>query len=265
MPHIEIEPGVSLFVQDVGAGPPVVLLPPWAHSHEVWDAQVRALAPTHRVVTIDPRGQGRSDRPFGDYSIARHAADAAEVLRLLGLQSPALVGASIGGFVALRLVADGTYPVSRLALVGSNGVKLVADSGFQHGLPAEVMAQFLAAEIADRPRYRYQAAESCLFDPDPATLRWLVADMMQTPSWAALGSMAALIEADQRAELPSVDIPVLLVHGESDQLFNIEASRWVASELKQAMLVTIPSCGHFPHVEAPTAVNDALLSFLQKA
>ncbi|GAA4548520.1 alpha/beta hydrolase [Pseudonocardia xishanensis] len=262
MTRIEVEPGVELHVQDVGSGPPVVLVPGWAQSHEVWDAQVRVLAPNHRVVAVDPRGQGRSDRPFGDYTIARHAADVAVVLRELDLRDAVMVGWSMGGFIALRATADNRDRIAKLALVGSNGTRLVSDDGFPHGLPADVVGQFLGGELTARPQYRRGATEQSLFAPDPATVQWLVADNMQTPSWAGAASMQGLVDADHRADLAALDLPVLLLHGKNDPLFPIDGSHWVAERLKDARVVEFDSCGHAPHIEATGQLNAALVEFV---
>lgn len=259
---IEVEPGVRLNVTQVGSGDPVVFLPGWAMSHATWDTQVRVLAATHRVVCIDLRGHGRSDKPYGDYSIDRHAADVRAVLTELDLRGVTLAGWSMGGSVAFRVAATLPERVTRLVLAGSNGVKFVADEEFPDGFPAAATATLLDGELHARPRYRREAMAAAMFKPDEATVDWLVADSMQTPSWAGAASIEGLLAADHRADMAAVTIPVLLVHGSDDTFWNVAGSRWVAERLATARLVELPACGHCPHIEAADAFNKELLRFL---
>src|SRR6478672_7357782 len=123
MPHVEVEPGVSVFAQDVGSGRPVVLIAGFGLSHEVWDREVRELAVSHRAVCVDLRGTGRSDRPIGGYSVARLAADVEVVLRELDLRDATIVGWSFGGQVAFHVAANAAERLAQLVLVCSNGVR----------------------------------------------------------------------------------------------------------------------------------------------
>jgi pimeloyl-ACP methyl ester carboxylesterase len=259
---IEVEPGVRLFVQQVGSGDPVVLIPGWAMSHATWDSQVRVLADTHRVVCIDLRGHGRSDKPYGDYSIDRHAADVAAVLAAVDLRGVTLVGWSMGGSVAFRVAATVPDRVIRLVLAGSNGVKYLADDAFPNGFPVEAATTLLDGELHARPRYRREAMTAAMFKPDDPTVDWLVADSMQTPSWAGAASIEGLLAADHRADMAAVTIPVLFLHGAEDAFWNVAGSRWVAERLSNARLVELPACGHCPHIEAADIFNQELERFL---
>src|ERR1700730_10956863 len=104
--NIEADSGVSLFVQDIGEGRPVVLLPGLFMSHTVWDAQVCELMAHARTVCIDLRGHGQSSKPASGYDIARHISDVAAVLDDLDLMDVVLVGWSFGGGVAFGLVGQ---------------------------------------------------------------------------------------------------------------------------------------------------------------
>ena len=259
---IEVEPGVRLFVQEVGSGQPVVLIPGWAMSHATWDTQVRVLAATHRVVCIDLRGHGCSDKPYDGYSIDRHATDVIAVLDQLGLGPVTLVGWSMGGSVAFSVAARAPERVARLVLAGSNGVRFLADDEFPDGFPAAGAATLIGGELNARPRYRREAMTAALFKPDEPVVDWLVADSLQTPSWAGAASLEGLLAADHRADLARVTMPVLFLHGADDAFWNVAGSRWVAQRLTDARLVELPACGHCPHIEAADAFNEELVSFI---
>lgn len=259
---VEVEPGVRLFVHEVGTGEPVVLIPGWAMSHATWDTQVRVLAATHRVVCIDLRGHGRSDKPYGDYSIDRHAADVSAVLEHLGLGPVMLVGWSMGGSVAFSVAARTPERVARLVLAGSNGVRFLADDEFPDGFPAPASATLIGGELNARPRYRREAMTAAFFKPDEPVVDWLVADSMQTPSWAGAASLEGLLAADHRPAMARITMPVLFLHGADDAFWNVAGSRWVAQRLANARLVELPACGHCPHIEAADAFNGELVAFL---
>jgi non-heme chloroperoxidase len=92
MPMIEVEPRVEIYAQDLGSGPPVVLIAGFGLSHPVWDAEVRELLEAgHRVICIDLRGTGRSDKPAGGYDIPRLTDDVAAVLDALEVTDATVV------------------------------------------------------------------------------------------------------------------------------------------------------------------------------
>ena len=128
---------MSVYARDVGEGRPLVLIPGFGLNHEVWEGQVRALVEEHRVVCIDLRGTGRSDKPTGGYGIDRLADDVLEVLESLDLHEVTLVGWSFGGQVAFRLAARSPERLRQLVLIASNGVRASRSEDFPFGPDAD--------------------------------------------------------------------------------------------------------------------------------
>ena len=116
-----VRDGVRLYYEVFGGGPPtVLLLPSWAIVHSrMWKMQVPDLARRSRVVTFDPRGNGRSDRPAGpaSYTHTELAADAVAVLEATGTGSAIGIGSSLGAAVLLRLAADHPHRVDGAVFV----------------------------------------------------------------------------------------------------------------------------------------------------
>ena len=136
MTYIEVDDDVRLHVQDLGAGPAVVLVSGFGLDYQLWDRQVRVLAEHgHRVVCVSQRGHGLSDRPLHGYDIDRLAADLVTALEQLGVRDATLVGHSFGGQVAFRASAIAPQFVSKLVLVGSNAVRASRSDGFPFGAP----------------------------------------------------------------------------------------------------------------------------------
>jgi len=263
--HIEVEPGMGLYVQDIGSGRPVVLLAGFGLSHPVWDRQVRVLTDAgHRAICIDLRGTGRSDKPATGYEVERLAADVEAVLATLDLRDVTLVGWSFGAQVAFRLVARSAARVRDLVLLTSNGVRASRSEAFPFGAPGDKLeAQLVAGERADRLAAR-RATLTLGFavPPPPDVLDFLLRVQLQMPSWAAVASYHAYLQTDLVDDLPAVTVPVLQIMGARDPVMPLDGAAWLQERLADARLVVLDDCGHYPMFEAPDALDEALLSFV---
>ena len=265
MPHVEVEPGLSLYVQDVGDGPPVVLIAGFGLSHEVWDDQVRVLGERHRVLCVDLRGTGRSDKPLGDYAIERLAADIEVVLERLELQDVAVVGWSFGGQVAFRLAACAPQRLSRLVLVGSNAVRASRSEEFPFGAPADALEPDLVRGEIER---RFESRRATLRlgfyrEPNPHLLDWLLRCQLQMPSWAAVACYRSYLRTDLTHHLRDVTLPVVQIIGAQDPVTRPDGARWLQQRLADARVVELSECGHYPLFEAREQFNDVLASAIR--
>jgi pimeloyl-ACP methyl ester carboxylesterase len=263
VPFLAVEPGVNLYAQDVGAGPPVVLLAGFGLSHEVWDGEVRELAAAgHRVVCVDLRGTGRSDKPFGSYAVERLASDVHAVLDALDVVDATITGWSFGGQVGLALAANAPERAGRLVLVCSNGVRASSSDGFPFGPPADTLLDALVAgERSDRigSRYKTIASGFAIADPDPRTVEYLVRVQLQMPSWAAVACYESYLTTDLTAVLPSLSVPVIQILGADDVVTPVAGAHWLGARLSDWRLVELAGCGHYPMFEAPAAFRTALV------
>jgi non-heme chloroperoxidase len=267
MAYVEVGARVRLFAQDLGAGPPVVLIAGFGLHHAVWDRQVRLLADEHRVVCIDQRGHGRSDKPLDGYAVEQLAEDLDAAFDVLDISDCVLVGWSFGGQVAFRLAAIAPERVSRLVLVGSNGVRASRSERFPFGAePGPTHAALVRQETADRlAARRATVASGFHHPPDPALLDWLVACSMAMPSWAAVACYDSMLNADLVEDLGRVKQPVLQIIGDADPVHSAKGARWLHEQLADSQLVELADCGHFPMFEAPDAFDAALLDFVATA
>jgi non-heme chloroperoxidase len=262
---VSVGEGVRLYVQDTSSGPPVVLVAGFGLSHQVWDRQVRILGERHRVICVDQRGHGLSDKPWDGYTIEQLAQDLLVVGEQLDLQGAVLVGWSLGGQVAFRAaISDAAARFSRLVLIGSNAVRASRSDRFPFGAPPEVVEPALIrAEYHDRLQARRETVLSGFHrDPAPAVLEWLVSLSMALPSWAAAPLYHSMLTTDLIGQMSAVRIPVLQVIGDSDPVHSARGARWLSTALRDATLVELPDCGHYPMFEAPDALDDALLTFI---
>lgn len=264
MVHVEVDHDVRLYVQDVGSGGPVVLVAGFGLDHQVWDRQVRVLTERHRVICVDQRGHGLSDKPLGGYEVKRLATDLRGALDRLGVRNCALVGWSFGGQVAFKVAADDPSLVDRLVLVSSNAVRASRSPEFPFGDEPEKMAHdLIGAEMTDRLRARRRTIASGFVNPPGEdTLRWLLDRSLQMPSWAAAACYRSMFYTDLIADLPAVGMPVLQIIGAADPVHSAKGARWLNERLADAHLIEIGGCGHYPMLEAPDEFDAALVGFL---
>ena len=265
MTYVEVDNGVRLDVEDLGAGPAVVLVPGFGLDHRLWDRQARVLAGLgHRVVCVSQRGHGRSDKPLHGYDIDRLATDLATALERLGVHDAALVGHSFGGQVAFHASAVAPQVVSKLVLVGSNAVRASRSDGFPFGAPPDaVLDALIADEHEDRIAARYKTILSGFgAEPDQRLVDWLVRCSLRMPSWSAIACYRSMLTTDLLAEIPRVTQPVLQIIGSTDPVHSAKGARWLQQQLSNATLLEIPACGHYPMLEAADAFDAALSKFV---
>jgi len=264
MVYVEVDRNVRLYAQDLGSGNPVVLVAGFGLDHQVWDRQVRVLSERHRVICVDQRGHGLSDKPLGGYGVERLALDLRNAVDQLGVRRCALVGWSFAGQVAFKVAADDAALVSRLVLVGSNAVRASRSADFPFGVePEKLTPPLAAAEKSDRLRARRETiARGFASPPAEDTMRWLLDRSLQMPSWAALACYSSMLYTDLIGHLPRVTMPVLQVIGLADPVQSAKGARWLNEHLADARLVEIEGCGHYPMIEAPDEFDAALLDFL---
>lgn len=264
MTYIEVDEGVRLLVQDLGTGTPVVLIPGFGMTHQVWDRQVRVLAPNHRVVCLDQRGHGSSDKPLDGYDIERLAEDLCVVLDTLDVRESTVVAWSFAGQIAFRAAAGMTDRIAKLALVGSNAVRASRSADFPFGnVPELLEPALITAETTDRVAARRTAIASAFAGvPDEDLVRWLLSHSLQMPSWAAVACYHSMLYTDLIDLIPKVSVPVLQIVGTDDPVHSAKGARWLSDRLKDAELVELPGCGHYPMLESPDDFDAALTKFV---
>lgn len=235
---------------DVGYGP-------WA-----WSWQHPALAGPFETLVVATRGTGRSDAgtgrsdsPPGPYSVADLAADLEAVLADHGARSAHLVGAGLGGAVALSHALR--YDRARsLALLGAtaDGAGLDLAAGF--ATPADDAALLASLRRACSARF---------LSRQPDALRqmvaWRRAEDAVGETWRA--HAAALAGFDATDRLYEVDVPALVVHGTADRVVPVERGAALAAGLPRGRLERRAGAGHLVGVEHSAAVNDLLVGFLE--
>ncbi|MCL6641896.1 MAG: alpha/beta hydrolase [Candidatus Bipolaricaulota bacterium] len=221
-----------------------------------WAGQLQAFA-EYTLLLFDFRGQGRSDKPEGRYSMEGHATDAVGLLETLGIERVHWVGVSYGGEVGLIVAAR--YPVASLTVAASV-------SHIEPPLKNRIDRWIAAASTADPERF-FDETVTDIFSPrfraqNPQFLE-LVRQSYKSLDY---GATVRLLEAFQglniTPELHTISAPTLVLCGADDQLKPVSYSRIIHSAIAHSQFVVIPDCGHALTFERPQEFNDRVINFL---
>jgi len=263
---------IEIYYEDHGAGQPVVLIHGYPLSGRAWDKQVAVLLEAgHRVITYDRRGFGKSSQPASGYDYDTFAADLHALLEHLDLHDAVLAGHSMGtGEVTRYLGRYGSARVAKGVLVSPIPPYLLQADDNPDGVPQSLFDGFAQAARADTPAWMKGFLDT-FYNID--TLRGtLISDQAWQASWnlAVTASATAAVACigtwttDFRDDLPKIDVPMLVIHGDADQVLPLDktASRLPAliNDIQLAVVEGGPHAIPWTHADQ---VNTALLGFLR--
>jgi non-heme chloroperoxidase len=275
MPYVtvgkEYSPNIELYYEDHGSGPPVVLIHGYPLSGASWEKQVPALLDAgYRVITYDRRGFGKSSQPTEGYNYDTFAGDLHKLITHLKLQDVSLVGFSMGGGEIARYFGKyGSNGVSKAVIIGGVPPFLLKTDDNPEGVEASVFEGIKKAVARDRYAFFTEFFKN-FFNTD-LLLGKRVSEEVVRASWniAAGASATASVACvptwheDFRQDLNRVDVPTLVIHGDSDRIVPLaSAGQRTAKLIKGARLVVVrggPHCITWTHAEE---VTFELVSFL---
>lgn len=263
MGRLEVENGKGVYFEDyAGAGRPLVLIHGWGMSARIWDYNLPALREAgHRVLAIDHRACGHSDKDFEDVSIAAIAGDVVKLIRERGVTAPVIVGWSLGAAVAVE-VAEQLSDAAGLVLIGSPSPRYLQAEGWEFGGTPEAMAETKLALSTNRaPFLRDLSAGVFKVDPGEAVIEWMWSIFMET-SPNADQTLIALGDLDHRELMPKLELPVLLCVGAADVVVDPRTSPAAAELLPNGRVVDFAESGHAPFIEEQEKFERELLDFV---
>jgi non-heme chloroperoxidase len=264
---------IDLYYEDHGSGQPVVLIHGYPLNGHSWEKQERDLLHAgYRVITYDRRGFGHSSRPSVGYDYDTLAEDLDAVLEDLELTQCVLVGFAMGtGEVTRYLATYGSSRISKAVLMGAIPPFLLKTDDNPDGVEQSVFDDIKAAVIADRPAY-FENFLNNSYNVDV-----LAGTRVSDQAWhnsfnVALAASAHAAHAcidswltDFRDDLPMIDVPVLLIHGDADRILPYRnTAKRLPGLIKDLTVVTVKGGPHNIAWTHPDVVNPALLDFLKK-
>ncbi len=272
MNTIKVKDGTEIYYKDWGTGQPIFFHHGWPLSSDDWDAQMMFfLDQGFRVIAHDRRGHGRSTQTVNGHDMDTYAGDVAELTQALDLKNAIHVGHSTGGGEAIRYVAKhGNGRVSKAVLVSAVTPVMVKSGSNPDGVPMSVFDEIRLNTLTRRQQYFEDfTMEFYGYNREDAKVSQGIRD-----NWWRQGMMGAIkahydcirafSETDFTEDLKSVKIPVLVLHGEDDQIVPFENSAKKAIKfLKNGKLISYPGFPHgMPTTEAAT-INADILAFIK--
>lgn len=243
--------GIRLAYDRRGKGIPLILLHGYPLDHHLWDEVAPLLEDTFDLILPDLRGFGESSTVDSFYAMEDFAADIGSLLDHLGIKKAALAGHSMGGYVALAFVKLFPERVRGLGLVSS---QVLADSSERKETRYKS-----AAEVAEHGIGSVIESMAPKFTADEKLQAFARAAMERQQPAAYIGALKAMASrVDSTLLLSSFHFPMVLIHGDADQLIPIDRAREVKAALPKAHLVEISGAGHMPMMENREKTAEAL-------
>lgn len=270
--HIDVNGVRTRYRQAGGEGMPVILIHGLGASAEIWSANLGALASRHRVFAPDLPGFGLTEKPeWMDYGPGAYSRFVRDFMAALGIGKAALVGHSLGGGVALRVILDDPGRVERIILVSSAGL------GREVSLPLRIASLPFFGRIFFKPPLPVfiRFLHRLVYNPEAITPEFahLYYEMFFQPGavrafTSILRNIATLRGARPgilepiREGLGAITAPALILWGRQDRILPVSQAFDAAGRIPGACLHVFERCGHMPNVEYPEEFNRILLDFL---
>jgi non-heme chloroperoxidase len=273
MSAIKLADGAELYFKDWGSGQPIVFSHGWPLTADDWDPQMMFFADRgYRVIAHDRRGHGRSSQTWNGNEMDTYADDLKTLVDALDLKDAIHIGHSTGGGEVARFLGrHGTSRASKAVLIGAVPPLMVKTPANPEGTPIEVFDGFRAALLADRsqlfidiptgPFYGFNRAGAKV--SDGLIRKWWLQGMLGGAK-AHYDCIKAFSETDFTEDLKRIDIPVLVMHGDDDQIVPIKDSALKSVELlKKGTLKVYPGLPHGLAATHAELVNADLLDFIK--
>ncbi|MDG4901982.1 MULTISPECIES: alpha/beta hydrolase [unclassified Mesorhizobium] len=266
--------GTQIYYKDWGTGQPVVFHHGWPLSSDDWDAQMLFfLSKGYRVIAHDRRGHGRSSQTDTGNEMDTYAADVTALVAHLDLKNAIHVGHSTGGGEVARYVAryGSEGRVAKAVLIGAVPPIMLKTAANPGGLPIEVFDGFRSALTTNRAQFfrDVPAGPFYGFNRPGATVSEGVVDNwwrqgMMGGAKAHYDCIKAFSETDFTEDLKKIDVPVLVMHGDDDQIVPIADSALLAIKLlKKGELKVYKGLPHGMATTHADVINADLLAFFQ--
>ena len=259
MPYFDND-NCQLHYEDYGHGAPLLLVHGLGSSTRDWEYQIPVLSQHYRVLALDVRGHGRSDKPRETYRIADFADDVAALIEHLQLPPVHLVGISMGGMIGFQLGVDRPELLRSLTIVNSGPeVKAKSPRDWLEIGKRWTLSRLLSLETIAK------ALGKLLFPrPEQAELRRKIEERWpQNDKRAYLASLDAIIGWGVRERLSRITCPTLVISADRDYT-PVERKREYVAEMPDARLLVIENSRHATPLDQPERFNSALLAFLEE-
>jgi non-heme chloroperoxidase len=266
--------GTEIYYKDWGKGQPLFFHHGWPLSADDWDAQMLFfLHHGYRVIAHDRRGHGRSSQTWAGNEMDTYADDVMQLVAALDLKNAIHIGHSTGGGEVAHYVARSQHGgVAKAVLIGAVSPIMVKSDINPGGLPIEVFDGLRTALAANRAQFYLDVPAGPFYGynrPGAKVSQGVIDNWwrqgMMGGAKAHYDCIKAFSETDFTDDLKKIDVPVLLMHGDDDQIVPYPASAPLSAKLlKHGTLKTYPGLPHGMCTTHPDVINPDLLAFIRR-
>lgn len=271
---VTVKDGTQIYYKDWGSGQPIVFHHGWPLSADDWDAHMMFfLSRGYRVIAHDRRGHGRSTQVDHGHDYDTFVDDVAALVAHLQLKNAVHVGHSMGGGEVIRYVArhGGGGRASKAVTIGAVPPLMLKTAANPGGVPMEVFDSFRGGLVANRAQFFHDVPAGPFFGFNRAdakvsegTIQNWWRQGMTGAIKAQYDCIKAFSETDFTEDLRKISVPVLVMHGEDDQIVPIADSALLAAKLlKAGTLKTYPGLSHGMHTTHHDIVDADILAFIK--
>ena len=273
MPFITTSDGTEIYYTEQGSGQPVLFSHGWPLSSDAWQVELKVFADAgYRAIAHDRRGHGRSSKTYAGNDMDTYARDLAELVDALDLHDLVVVGHSTGGGEVVRYAAQhGVGRVAKVITVGAVPPLMVRTEANTEGTPIEAFDGIRAGVLKDASQF-YQDLTEPFFGANREGSS--VSQGAKDDFWrqgmlvnlaAAYDCVQAFSETDFTEDLQALDVPILIAHGDDDQIVPIGAAALKSAELvKHGTLKIYPGAPHGIYGDFQVALDADILDFVAK-
>lgn len=245
------ENNIDLSYERHGKGTPLVLVHGFPLDLSIWDHVVPFLENDFDLIIPDLRGFGESSTVDDSYDMLDFANDIAALLDFLGVEKAAFAGHSMGGYVALAFAKEYPERVSALGLVASQAAADAPERKAGRYKTARDVAEKGVDTVADSMTPKLSGNEN---------VREFVNQLMKAQNpLGVIGALKAMAEREDALDaLTQFSFPVVLIHGDDDELISFDRAKEIKSAVPSAQLVKLKKAGHMPMMEFPKETAEAL-------
>ena len=272
MSTITVKDGTTIYYKDWGTGQPITFSHGWPLNADAWDAQMLFLGQHgYRVIAHDRRSHGRSEQTWDGNEMDTYADDLAALIEALDLKNVVMVGHSTGGGEVVRYLArHGTSRVAKAVLISAVPPIMVKSESNPGGLPIDVFDGIRKGVTDDRSQFFKDLSMPFFgYNRSGATISEGVRENfwfqgMQSGVKGSYDCIKAFSETDFNEDLRKIDIPMLVMHGDDDQIVPFEdAGKLTAERVKGAVLKVYPGWPHGMPIIHADVINQDLLEFIK--
>ncbi|MHA1270542.1 MAG: alpha/beta fold hydrolase [Candidatus Helarchaeota archaeon] len=266
MPFVKIKNNIKLYYEDSGDGvPPLFFIHGWTANSWVWKNQKEYFSSRYKVILIDLKGHGKSDKKPGNYTIPEYASEVYEAItRIVPNEKVVLIGHSMGGMITLYCATDVEFSKKL------KGIVLMSTSSRKLSSAKLLLNDIKSGNVSlDDPKMIEEIAKTGFYSKfirqNKDVLKLNIEEAKKCPKEVALASMEYFVtEYDVSDKLSQISVPTLIMAGDKDlQISNNEAQFMIEKIPNAKFEIVGPKAGHMIQYEKPEVVNKLIEEFIK--